>query len=432
LDKLKRASPVMSEAICSHPEWLEWLRQRLEVPSTARELARDWDEWIVETGSPGDEMSALRAFARREYVEIALRDIAGHSSFEDTVTRLSRLAEWVISVALYAIQGELAVRMPEVVDLYRGGFAVIALGKLGGGELNYSSDIDLIFCRRASDDAREMRFFTRLGERLVHFLGQRGAQGFLYRVDMRLRPYGETGPLVPTIESLENYYESWGEAWERQALIKARPICGDEELGHRFQRFAETFVFARQTDDSSLEEIKRVKHRAEREYARLGGRIDIKHGAGGIRDIEFYVQYLQLIAGGRFPEVRLRSTLDAIHALSSTKTLLDGEESQLALAYVLQRTIEHRLQLRMLTAQVLVPERRSELEVLARGLGFGSLEHSAPQLSRAGSYDSGTDLSYPRSSSTAGKRGGVGAATQRTDAKRTRAQRSPAIQVQRY
>ena len=203
---------------------------------------------------------------------------------------------------------------------------------------------------------RRCAFSPAWGSAWCSVLGRREEEGFLYRVDMRLRPHGETGPLVPTIDSLENYYESWGEAWERQALIKARPICGDEALGRRFQAFAAKFTFARQMDDSSLEEIKRVKHRAEREYARSPERIHIKQGPGGIRDIEFYVQYLQLIAGSRHPEVRVPSTLSAIRALASAKALLEGEESQLSLAYVFLRTVEHRLQLRSLTPQALLPD----------------------------------------------------------------------------
>ena len=370
LERLERASPVMRDALRSRPEWQEWLHERVQHPKAERGLADAWENWSHSSGPQGDELASLRTFRFREYLDIAFRDLAGLAPFEETVQRLSRLAEWIISRALKLAWQEMTSRKPAALSA-GDGFAVIAMGKLGGGELNYSSDVDLIFCRRRSDDDEEVRFFTRLGERLVQILGQPGPDGFLYRTDMRLRPHGNTGALVPTIDSLENYYESWGEAWERQALIKARPIAGDEQLQGRFRRFAERFVFARQMDDSSLEEIKQVKHRSEKEYARADKRFHVKQSAGGIRDIEFYVQYLQLITGNRRPEARSASTLAAIRELAAAKSLLEGEDSQLSLAYVFLRTIEHRLQLRTLTPEVLIPENPDELELLARGLDFG-------------------------------------------------------------
>jgi len=358
LANLERVSPVMGEMLRRHPEWEEWLRQR--VTQAASE-------------APALELQNLCECKQRETIGIALRDLAGIDAFVDTVSLLSRLAEKIIAAALGLAWDEVASRMAAPAKKGEG-FAVIALGKLGGGELNYSSDIDLLFCRRTSDDDSESRFFTRLGERLVHVLGHPGADGFLYRVDMRLRPYGQAGPLVPTIDSLENYYESWGEAWERQALIKARPVGGDPELGRRFMRFAAPFVFARQMNDSSLEEIKQVKHRSEKEYATSPGKIHVKQGPGGIRDIEFYIQYLQLVAGSRHPEVRSGATLEAIHALGEAKALLEGEESLLAVAYMFLRIIEHRLQLRSLAQESVIPENRPGLEALAGGLGFANPE----------------------------------------------------------
>jgi glutamate-ammonia-ligase adenylyltransferase len=375
LCELEMVSPVMRDALRRHPEWVEWLQLRL-AENRRPDPADDWGRWLAAAGGTPDRIAELRAFKCREYVEIAFRDISGLASFEESVVQLSRLADWVIRVCLEAAWDELSAATPEPVK-GRGGFLVIAAGKLGAGELNYSSDVDLIFCRRSSDDEHEARFYTRIGERLVRLLGQPGPEGFLYRVDMRLRPHGGTGPLVPTIDSLENYYESWGEAWERQALIKARPVCGDLELARRFEQFAGKFVFARQMDDSSLEEIKQVKHRSEKEYARPGDRIHVKQGPGGIRDIEFYVQYLQLLAGSKNPAVRAPATLEALLHLGQAKALLDGEEAQLALAYVFLRTVEHRLQLRMLTPQALIPDHRGELESLARSLGFGGAGHAA-------------------------------------------------------
>ncbi len=361
----------MRDTLRRHPDWVEWLKDRTSDTSDGATFHERWEQWHAGAGGSGDVLAALRSFRQMELIDIAFRDLGGTAAFEETVLSVSRLADWAITIALDAAWRELWDRAPSTITS-QSGFAVLALGKLGARELNYSSDVDLIFCRRTSDDEPEARFFSRLGERLVQILGQAGREGFLYRVDMRLRPHGDSGPLVPTIDSLENYYESWGEAWERQALIKARAICGDEDLGRRFGSFAVHFTFARQMDDSSLEEIKRVKHRSEKEYARQSSLVNIKQGPGGIRDIEFYVQYLQLIAGSRHPEVRASATLSAIRALAAAKALLAGEETQLALAYVFLRTVEHRLQLRALTPQVLIPAQREDVETLAQELGFGA------------------------------------------------------------
>jgi len=387
LQNLACASPVMRDMLRRRPEWGEWLRLRIEQTGSAPDIIDLWHCDRRGTGGGTAALAAFRDFKQRAMIEIAFRDVAGLSSFAWTVDQLSRLADTGIAVALEASWCELEAQMPPGIEAGEG-FAVIALGKLGACELNYSSDVDLIFCRRASDREQELRFFTRLGERLVQLLGGRQEDGFLYRVDMRLRPHGSTGALVPTIESLENYYESWGEAWERQALIKARPTCGDAALGARFQAFAAKFTFARQMDDSSLEEIKRVKHRAEKEHVRPSDRIHIKQGPGGIRDIEFYVQYLQLIAGSQHPEVRVSPTLQAIHALACARALLEGEETRLALAYVFLRTVEHRLQLRNLTPQAQLPEAPNDLESFADSLGFsGRASPAAPAfLTTLGGY----------------------------------------------
>ncbi len=378
-------SPPMLDSLRAHPEWFGWLRRRMEGPTDScgrYECEHSWAAFAAEVGRDGPGLDAVRAFKRREYLEIAFLDVAGLWRFEDLVARLSDLADWVINHAL----GQCWQRLVQEDPVTRGGhpgpdgFAAFALGKLGGRELNYSSDVDLIFCRRFAEDAAELRFYTRLGEQLIRALAQPGPDGFLYRVDMRLRPHGESGPLVPTIDNLVTYYESWGEAWERQALIKARFVAGARDLGERFEAFADGFCFARQMDDSSLEEIKRVKHRAEKEYEKGEGRFNLKQGAGGIRDIEFYVQYLQLISGCTHDSCRSASTLRALEGLASAHALLEGEESLLSLAYIFFRTIEHRLQLHALTPHASLPGDAVEMGMLAKGLGVESTPAEAAGL----------------------------------------------------
>ena len=374
LGTLLAISPPMLDTLRKHPSYLNWLRARVRQEERGMDgrvpYGQLWESWNAGTEATEDVFERLRIFKRREYLLLSFLDIAGLLSFEDTVRRLSELAECVIATALHycweTLAEEEARRGP---SLPREGFAIIAMGKLGGGELNYSSDVDLVFCRRDPKAAKEPDFFTKLGERLIRVLSRIGPEGFLYRVDMRLRPHGAASPLVPTIDNLINYYESWSEPWERQALIKARYIAGSDEIGKRFRDFAAAFTYSRQLDESALEDVKRVKHRAEREYA-IEPKIHLKQGPGGIRDIEFYVQFSQLTMAWKYPEVRTENTLKAIEALARMKVLLDGEESTLSLAYTFLRTVEHRLQLRALTPQSVLPDSLEELELLACGLGF--------------------------------------------------------------
>jgi glutamate-ammonia-ligase adenylyltransferase len=390
LGNLLAISPPMLDTLRLHPEYLGWLRviseQGINEPDKILShgepvyYQRQYKSWSKAAEGIEDEFERLRIFKRREYLRISFLDIAGILSFEETVSSLSALADWLINEAL-GLCWEILFRQNSVrgeSSFPKEGLAVIAMGKLGGEELNYSSDVDLVFCRRNPESAKEQNFFSKLGERLVQELSKVRPEGFLYRVDMRLRPHGAAGPLVPTIDSIINYYESWGETWERQALIKARFIAGAEPIGRRFQEFAAAFTFSRQLDESALEDIKRIKHRAEREYA-IEPRIHLKQGPGGIRDIEFYVQFSQLTIGWKFPEVRTGNTLSAIAALARMKVLLDGEERALSMAYAFLRIVEHRLQLRALTPQAVLPEDLKEIEMLARSLGFGDHIDSAAE-----------------------------------------------------
>lgn len=385
LGKLLVISPPMLDTVRAHPEYLHWLETQVQQKDGKTNLyfpyQDRWNAWNTGSETNADPFELLRAFKRREYLLLSFLDISGRMSFGDIVLNLSELADWVINKVLrlswLALSDELSDRQGETFP--ENGFAVIAMGKLGGRELNYSSDIDLIFCRRNPESGKEMDFFSKLGGRLIRALSKVSPEGFLYRVDMRLRPHGGTGPLVPTIDSLINYYESWAEPWERQALIKARSVAGSEAIRKRFQAFISSFTLSRQLDESALEDIKRIKHRAEREF-NVEPKIHLKQGPGGIRDVEFYVQFSQLTIGWKYPEVRSENTLQAIEALARMKVLLDGEESLLSLAYIFLRIVEHRLQLHALVPQAILPDSPEDLELLARSLGFQTKAGSAAEM----------------------------------------------------
>jgi glutamate-ammonia-ligase adenylyltransferase len=270
--------------------------------------------------------------------------------------------------------------------------AVIGLGKLGGSELNYSSDIDLMFVyqdtedeavgtperkggreperkgsRESAPDGSVHEYANRLAERTVQLLSESSPEGHFYRVDVRLRPESGAGPVALPLARFLTYYESRGELWERQMLIKGRCIAGDRPLGERFFRQLESFVYPRTFFSNPFESIVRLKSRIE---AAANDPWNIKTMRGGIRDIEFSVQALQLLNGGKNPRVRKGGTLDAIEALSEASLLTAEESTALASAYEFYRTLEHRLQTRLNTQTHTVPEDAAERSMLSRTMGL--------------------------------------------------------------
>jgi glutamate-ammonia-ligase adenylyltransferase len=276
----------------------------------------------------------------------------------DTVTRqLASLADTLVRVCLEAASAEWAIPTD--------GFAVLALGKLGGQELNYSSDIDLLFL-----SATDAPAFRRLGERLIEKLTTVTAEGFLYRVDMRLRPWGQVGPLVTPCEAYLIYLERYARLWEKQALLKARPIAGDLALGEAFLRRAEPFIFG-VSPETVRAGVHAMKQRTEAHLRRLGREWgDVKLGEGSIRDVEFVVQCLQLMHGGTHPQIRSRNTLDALERLAMHGLLTPEEHRVLADGYIFLRTIEHHLQLMDYRQTHTLPAEPQALTQLARRLGF--------------------------------------------------------------
>lgn len=229
---------------------------------------------------------------------------------------------------------------------------ILGMGKLGGGELNFSSDIDLIFAwpehgctcggRRELDNAQ---FFTRMGQRLIKVLDQPTQDGFVYRVDMRLRPFGESGPLVLSFAALEDYYQEQGRDWERYAMVKAR-IMGDSDgvYANELRALLRPFVFRRYIDFSVIQSLRNMKGMIAREVRRRGLTDNIKLGAGGIREIEFIVQVFQLIRGGREPSLQSRSLLPTLSAIAALHLLSENDAEQLRVAYLFLRRLENLLQ----------------------------------------------------------------------------------------
>jgi len=306
---------------------------------------------------------------------VALGDLAGELSLEQVTAHLSDFADQAIDAALRAAMIE---RVPDAEPV---GVTVLALGKLGSRELNYSSDVDLILLfdpatmtRRARDDAGEAA--VRYGRRLVELLQQRTTDGYVARVDLRLRPAPEVTPIVLSVDAAISYYESSALPWERAAFIRARAAAGDIALGERFLAEIQPFIWRRAVDFGAIDEIRDISLRIRDHFAQgqqFGPGFDLKRGRGGIREAEFFTQVQQLVHGGRDPALRASSTLDALAALSKANRLDSAVAAMIGDAYRALRTAEHRVQMIDDRQEHRLPANRAALDQVARldGLADG-------------------------------------------------------------
>ncbi|HGS4738602.1 TPA: bifunctional [glutamate--ammonia ligase]-adenylyl-L-tyrosine phosphorylase/[glutamate--ammonia-ligase] adenylyltransferase [Vibrio parahaemolyticus] len=304
-----------------------------------------------------DEMSGhrvLRQFRNREMVYIAWKDFLHAWTLEESLRHLSQLAEAMI-FETYQWQYKICCAewgTPTNAEGEAQPMLIIGMGKLGGGELNFSSDIDLIFTYPENGETQGARrsianaqFFTRLGQRIIKALDQQTFDGFCYRVDMRLRPFGESGPLVMSYAALEDYYQEQGRDWERYAMIKARVMgCEMYPQYQELRKMLRPFVFRRYIDFSAIQSLRRMKSMISSEVRRRGLTNNIKLGAGGIREIEFIAQVFQLIRGGREPSLRNRGLLETLSGIEELALLTPQEVSNLEAAYKYLRQLENLLQ----------------------------------------------------------------------------------------
>ncbi|HDZ8013457.1 bifunctional [glutamate--ammonia ligase]-adenylyl-L-tyrosine phosphorylase/[glutamate--ammonia-ligase] adenylyltransferase [Citrobacter amalonaticus] len=347
-------SDFVQDSVIAHPHWLAELES---APPQADEW-QQYGEWLqTALATVNDEaalMHELRLFRRRVMVRIAWAQALSLVDDTDILQQLSHLAETLIVSArdwLYdACCREWGT--PCSQEGIPQPLLILGMGKLGGGELNFSSDIDLIFAwpehgstqggRRELDNAQ---FFTRMGQRLIKVLDQPTQDGFVYRVDMRLRPFGDSGPLVLSFAALEDYYQEQGRDWERYAMVKAR-IMGDTDGRYvdELRAMLRPFVFRRYIDFSVIQSLRNMKGMIAREVRRRGLKDNIKLGAGGIREIEFIVQVFQLIRGGREPSLQSRSLLPTLSAIAALHLLPENDAEQLRQAYLFLRRLENLLQ----------------------------------------------------------------------------------------
>ncbi|MGA8047239.1 MAG: bifunctional [glutamine synthetase] adenylyltransferase/[glutamine synthetase]-adenylyl-L-tyrosine phosphorylase [Dermatophilaceae bacterium] len=329
-----------------------------------------------EDGAP-DPVDVLRIAYREQLLGIAALDVTAEQAterFERTAEALADLAAAALEAALVIARSELG----EAADRTR--LAVIAMGKTGGGELNYISDVDVIFVAEPGvgpdgepvDEAVSTALAADLAARVMRVCGAHTAAGSLWEVDPALRPEGKAGPLVRTVGSHRAYYERWAKTWEFQALLKAKPVAGDAEVGRAYLDAMSPFVWQAASRENFVDEVQAMRRRVEQHVPKAEADRQIKLGPGGLRDIEFSVQLLQLVHGRSDDSLRSRNTLEALEALSAGGYVGREDAATLADAYRFLRTLEHRIQLHRLRRTHVMPSGAGDLRRLGRALGLRS------------------------------------------------------------
>lgn len=370
-------SSFLSAEVREHPAWLAAILQSglLHRTRLGEEMEAELEEWLG-AGEEPPQAVRLAEFRRREILRILLRDVLGFGALPEVTEELSNLADALLQCAYRRIRAGLVRRhgAPQLASGDECGFSVLALGKLGGRELNYSSDIDLMFVHggegRCSgpEGLANAEFFRRVAAELTALLGTYTAEGMIYRVDLRLRPDGRHGELCLPLEGALRYYETRARDWELQMLIKARVAAGEPAPGRELLERVQPRIYSSSLDFSAIERMSEARERINEKMSarRRAAGTDVKLARGGIRDIEFLVQCLQRLHGGREAWLRNSATLLALVRLRDKDLLSDSEYSRLASAYQFLRHLEHRLQTDEDRQTHLLPENKEALSLVAR------------------------------------------------------------------
>ena len=393
-------SRALGELLVANPDWLPMLEAgRLKFPRRAQGFQREVEGWLKPRLAARDYTGALtelRRFKQREMLRVAARDLARLGNAVEITREISDLADVCLNTVWRICRQQLFEKFGQPCHQDAEGnwqpteFCVLGMGKLGGQELNYSSDVDVLFLyndegqvfkeppapgKTPHSALSNHQFFNKLAEAFASEVSRMTAEGFLFRIDLRLRPEGDAGPLARSLESYENYYAQWGQTWERMMLIKARWVAGDEGLAAEFLEMIQSFRFPPLLSADVLREVAAVKDRIEREVVRAEEmERNVKLGRGGIREIEFVVQSLQILHAGRLPFLQTAQTLPCLAKLAQYKLLAEEEAQQLDAAYRFLRDVEHRLQMEENQQTHTIPEDRPARLRLARLMGCQSLE----------------------------------------------------------
>jgi glutamate-ammonia-ligase adenylyltransferase len=376
-------SEFVASACSTDPEMFRQLvgSGDLDISYTTDSMAARLSVQLIEAETEADLLRQLRRFRNREMVRVVWRDFTRAAALEETTADMTQLAET-------CLQGSLDFLYPQACEdwgtpVNDSGepqkMVVLGMGKMGAWELNVSSDIDLIFSYPEGGETQggkrsfsNQEFFIRLGQKLIKALDVRNADGFVFRVDMRLRPYGQSGALTLNFDAMEEYYQAQGREWERYAMIKARVVAGDRAAGAKLMAMLRPFTYRKYIDFSAIDSLRDMKALINREVQRKGISGDVKRGAGGIREVEFIAQAFQLIRGGRDVRFQAQSLKEVLALLGEEALLPASDVEKLYQSYTFLRNVEHALQGWQDKQTQMLPETEWEQVRLAYLLGFDS------------------------------------------------------------
>lgn len=373
-------SPYMAEILIRDPHHFYWLTD-LEILNSVRKkraIERELIQTLKVLENEQQQLEYLRFFKRREMLHIGVRDLLRLSSVEQTLTTLSVVAEALISAAYWicasALRREYGIPRNVFTD-----FTILAMGKLGGGELNFSSDVDLTFIygseQQTAGSIEAFDYFRRLCQKITSALNDLTTEGYVYRVDLRLRPEGHGSKIVNSLEDYKRYFQSRLRTWERLALLKAWPVAGSRELGRRLLNAAAEYIYEVPFESKALEDVRQMKRQIDQEMLRRDQQErNVKLGTGGIREIELITQSLQVRFGAKFPDIRERNTMAALAALRTHSIISLEERDALCKAYLFLRDVENKLQMVNDAQTHSLPRTVEELNACARLLGYPGAE----------------------------------------------------------
>ncbi|HEC83672.1 MAG: bifunctional [glutamate--ammonia ligase]-adenylyl-L-tyrosine phosphorylase/[glutamate--ammonia-ligase] adenylyltransferase [Candidatus Parabeggiatoa sp. nov. 2] len=389
LPKIWACSLFVAKNCVQHPALLNDLIDSGDLLNVPSNYSQPLANLLLEAKDEVSLMQALRLYRRREMLRIAWRDLAGWASLEESLKSLSDLSDAMLDGALTWVYQHLTAQFGTPCDSngIPQHLVVLALGKLGGQELNFSSDIDLIFSYPEQGETKGVKrprtnqeFFLRLGQKLIQVLNNITADGFVFRVDMRLRPFGDAGPLAISFSAMEDYYQAHARDWERYAQVKARVAAGDKPAGESLLKTLRPFVYRRYLDFNAFEALRNMKAMIDQETSRKGLNNNIKLGPGGIREIEFVCQVFQLIRGGRQPALQQRHLLTTLAQIEKYQLLPSEVVTRLREAYHFLRLTENHLQAIEDRQTQTLPEDELNQTRLAYSMGFSDWSHFLAQL----------------------------------------------------
>jgi len=397
LQKTLRCSRYAKNLLSADNSLLDWLQKNYSTPGSRAELYELLQQSGLDLNNETDLACALRNLRKQTMLKLILRDLNGLADLNEVMHTITALAEICVQQAQICLTQALQTQFGTPLGETNGTpqeLLVIGMGKLGGGELNVSSDIDLIFIypedgeTNGSKKLSNHEFFTRLGRRLISIINELTADGYVFRVDMRLRPYGDSGPLVASFAALEEYLVSQGREWERYAWIKARVISPQDgpEFSHpqiaELERLTQPFVFRKYLDFGAIDSMRKLHAQIRLEVQRRDRLNNIKLGPGGIREIEFTAQVFQLIRGGRDAQLRIRPTQETLKLLAKFNLLPAQSVENLDNAYIFLRNLEHRLQYLDDQQTQELPEKPEDRQIIAQAMGYSDYDTLLDQLNR--------------------------------------------------